>query len=1345
MDLITREDFDIFDNNIDDTTRREFLKTTAALGAGVALGIPGAMAAMADDAITTNGPGLNSLVDHQIPLLLLPIKVETRFFPFDKTEKTHLYIRFFPDTIAYTHNFKPITEREQLAGRKFWDRMRKIEQDQEEFYKEAEQNLSGLTQTQVNSLRKLFEKGETSEASIAKVVPGNTDKAKNFLRILKNIRALIYRNRLDAWAILSIKYGPGRAGWIARVTQEGAPAQKPENYLEGGYTDLMPDKFVVQFYDDMWKEIKIQFEGKGVAQNNSKKIRLGFDSKDVESKENKLPKDLQWIQDFNAACDIGMAMKIPINEIQKEIPNWKEGLNLSILGVKNETPEQSAALLKHTLMAHQYSRSGLELLATGMPTNNTDYGNSPYQRRNTDHDKSFKAYVQPLIHNFKPKGRDLKTYTDGEILAKALGIEFEKPFDGWWLEEYQNGRKLYDKNQDLTPHSRGLLPPIRIADQPYGILTISQSAKVDEIIIDNPKKDYLTLLQEKPVSDLGVEKDKYHRENADVTSIREEESKQTHEFEKKLIKNRDSKAKGIYIGCYAWIEGLKPKNIDKQADDQGGFIHAPSVAQAGASALLRSAYLQNTDELGNKLFEVNLTSKRVRDVKQIMDGLRAGLSIGELFGYRFERGLHDAELDSLIFYFRVAFIDDVSKLTKREESYFMPEKVLDGYDMIYNVKKIMLEKNKIVKDAFNEYFLENNKISNYSLNEENLKKLEFIVKDLLNALDALSDLMISEGIYQTIQGNYTSAAAVLTNLQKGLPPIDPEFIKTKRTGYIITNKVMLFFDNQHNPVKGKVSSNYLRNIRKALEPDLHNWLETHLAKCIQLNMNENNSRETFNDDAWPLPISAIDLFYLVDCENKKHVENNKRLLGVLNYFSEPENKFDDKLIEHLLPMLTALKRTILNAASIQIKDFFQSYTVEPEIDSLEYKKRVSAELLYLEQLKEFDPFLKKLREKKDQLSSLLRFEEAKSGLEKRFFATIAPSNNRISKLEKGVDFNDIEAMREIIESCALLNIPNLLPSSYLQLNKQDFKVCLKRVGIDKFDNLTDRDEDGKNRMTQEQKMKSQSDYETISWDNYNLFSESNDPHLLFIAKACYLLTFLKDKLDRVDALFKETEVSIANNQRNELAQLELRCNYYESIIKLFLGNDFKVIRKIDLDSNSIDLTKSFSRAEIDSDKKQKFVISSWVSGLSRVRPKMKALSQFKIFDGFYNKEKAVRYIPIQTASNGKRNPWISVDFSYEPKFKIEKDYTSLLFMLENEEDPRFTKLNKGILIDEWTEFIPNDAETTGVAFNYDQPNNEPPQVLLLCVASQNKWDGQDLSTMLRQTIFRSKNRNNVIK
>jgi hypothetical protein len=91
-------------------------------------------------------------------------------------------------------------------------------------------------------------------------------------------------------------------------------------------------------------------------------------------------------------------------------------------------------------------------------------------------------------------------------------------------------------------------------------------------------------------------------------------------------------------------------------------------------------------------------------------------------------------------------------------------------------------------------------------------------------------------------------------------------------------------------------------------------------------------------------------------------------------------------------------------------------------------------------------------------------------------------------------------------------------------------------------------------------------------------------------------------------------------------------------------------------------------------------------------------------------------------------------------FKINSD--KLLFTAHFAQP--FNKTNPlcGIIIDDWTEVIPNESETTGVAFHYDQPNSEPPQTMLLVTPPQHQghWLWKDVEDALDETLELAKKR-----
>ena len=100
------------------------------------------------------------------------------------------------------------------------------------------------------------------------------------------------------------------------------------------------------------------------------------------------------------------------------------------------------------------------------------------------------------------------------------------------------------------------------------------------------------------------------------------------------------------VGGYGWVEDLRagdararsptvPRRAGaagRAAPDDPGFIHAPSLNQASAAALLRNAHLAHGGDRDGP-YAIELTSARVRLAKQLFDGVRQGQPIGALLGY----------------------------------------------------------------------------------------------------------------------------------------------------------------------------------------------------------------------------------------------------------------------------------------------------------------------------------------------------------------------------------------------------------------------------------------------------------------------------------------------------------------------------------------------------------------------------------------------------------------------------------------------------------------------------------------------------------------------------------------
>jgi hypothetical protein len=66
----------------------------------------------------------------------------------------------------------------------------------------------------------------------------------------------------------------------------------------------------------------------------------------------------------------------------------------------------------------------------------------------------------------------------------------------------------------------------------------------------------------------------------------------------------------------------------------------------------------------------------------------------------------------------------------------------------------------------------------------------------------------------------------------------------------------------------------------------------------------------------------------------------------------------------------------------------------------------------------------------------------------------------------------------------------------------------------------------------------------------------------------------------------------------------------------------------------------------------------------------------------------------------------------------------------------------GLLLDEWTEVIPATTRTTGISFNFNRPDNEPPQAILLVTpaSASGAWQWDDLVGAINETLDLAKKR-----
>jgi predicted Rdx family selenoprotein len=296
---------------------------------------------------------------------------------------------------------------------------------------------------------------------------------------------------------------------------------------------------------------------------------------------------------------------------------------------------------------------------------------------------------------------------------------------------------------------------------------------------------------------------------------------------KRLDEMREDQPLGSYLGGFAWAEGLMPKPEGDlspvtlpdgrkawQQKSNGGYIQAPSMTHASAAAVLRNGFLTNSIN-GSSSFDVNLSSRRVRNARWVLDSVRQGQFLGAVLGYNLERGLHEKGIETGLGL--EVLIDPLRKLypppggstsDPSEPTESIPARnVVDGlalrrdYEIkikdATNVTDDNSKKKEAVKKIMDDILAKLTK-DGATFVQEIKDKLESYLgalgvelDSLDDLVDSVADLLTAESVYQMIRGNTGAASASLNTMARGARPHDPEILKQPRTGTALTHRVLM--------------------------------------------------------------------------------------------------------------------------------------------------------------------------------------------------------------------------------------------------------------------------------------------------------------------------------------------------------------------------------------------------------------------------------------------------------------------------------------------------------------------------------------------------------------------------
>lgn len=877
---------------------------------------------------------------------------------------------------------------------------------------------------------------------------------------------------------------------------------------------------------------------------------------------------------------------------------------------------------------------------------------------------------------------------------------------------------------------------------------------------------------------------------------------------------------GIFLGAYGWLEKVRPKNaqltpvqLDGELKDKfqrrgdapllkdstnAGSILTPSLNHAVTAAVLRNGYISNRTSSSAKPFAVNLSSERVRQALNVIEGIRAGQSLAALFGYQLERGLHDRhdiEVDEFIYDLRLAFPLQANQLQSSRTDEAVSIEQIEARNVINGLALIeQVETTGNHNYPFGAALPAATAAQQTAINAEVLR--------IIDLNDAVADLAMAEGVHQVVQGNYDRAAAVLDSYSKGhLPPM-PDVIRTPRNGVIITHRVGLQLKTGLSPADPVNTTP-----RSKAEPALNDWLSDILPDVCDIvcvieyfdhTISDNTEKTISMKD---LALQPIDLLYLVNTGNEQAMSALDDIIHryIIKTFSpRPDATItilytrttpNKVTLFELAPFIDSLRALVLQSRPLNagdIKPAIEAKKAEegrayldprritllvdelraPPLPALSPLQKLINDISPLIAAKDIDALITALDTNIDGISGILanvgRFGLQQTGIghlydwQRRTFVALMGKVDALATcmLEQLTDFDNLltqyPAAGTPEEKYALLQKAERLvaTTSTVPLPPPDvYRNQLQTVKRAAYATQMHRIQDLQAINTLSVLFKGiAAEQGTIG--NYDTggidIADERKQVMVFMddikIRAENLQNDLAKRLTDVDQLMIEHAATASTAK-----QVQLICDAAKKV----LHEDFKLIPEFELTTSQADEWQNALNDSgkllryLQTNKAIDFPVDDWLYGMARVREKLHHLESATLLTESLaagNLELRPLQFPYRQHDYWLAMPYPDTIAETNKPFVIDED--KLLYTAIYAENFDKNKKQCGLLLDEFTEQIPLPDTTIGLTYHFDQPSSEPPQTLLLVTPSEFRgaWQWQDLADTLQETLDMAKKR-----
>lgn len=838
--------------------------------------------------------------------------------------------------------------------------------------------------------------------------------------------------------------------------------------------------------------------------------------------------------------------------------------------------------------------------------------------------------------------------------------------------------------------------------------------------------------------------------------------------------------------------GATPLMVDSE---NGGFIHAPSIPHADAAAVLRAGFTAaQADGTNSGALSVNLSSDRVRLALSLIEGIRNGQSLGALLGYQFELGLHDqhglTEVDKFIYPLRKQFPLVADALASTKTGPDVPIEAIEARNVLDGKKLV----DQIAESNNTIYPWGVTGLPSASLKEKTALNAQ--ADALRNAYDAIADLALAEGVYQAVQGNYDRVASTIAAYTTGNFPPEPGVVDTAPPGTGLTHRFAIQFRPGLSAPAGATP-------RAQAEPALDDWLSNMLPPLDQIactvtwtnpiTLGAEQHSITLKD----LKLRPIDAIYLVKPDNVQAMaEMDDRIERhvVATWSPRPDSvvKIQYRTVPTGLfsvfesgPLLRSLRSLLAQSRPLRATDVLRANDASQKDNStvLVDPARLTTPLGTLTTLAgDIDSFVN------TTLAPLLLDTTANRG------TIIANVGTYLTKavilLESGASlalpssgwgflydwlhlaFKDIFAeiadlvarwTKKLADFAKALNDYDLLPAATSDADRFAALHAAELIVSTKLDPppatpallralMLGKATPLKNRLAQFQLIEANagSDFAALFSSTLALSTSEFDTETFDVSpfgdRAITITQDISRALSSQLAVAKK-RIADVNGHLSDATSAASQADKTMALTaaaKALLGDDFQIIPEFTVSgaqgtewANAVNASNSgdlfdYLRTTLKID----FPADEWLYSAARVREPLRHWeSAVMLATAFGITTRPLTPIQLPFSAG---EPWRALE--YPDTLPLTNDrllYTCIYSQLF---DPAARQC--GVLVDEWTETIPATTRDTAITFNYDRPDNEPPQALLLVTSasSTGSWQWADLVGALNETLDLAKKR-----